>query len=226
MPITPLRVLLVDPHALFRDGLSSLLNATPDIEVVGEAGDALSALAAARRLEPELILLDTALPGGDGIETARCLKSALPRTMVVMLTAEEGQERMVEALLTGADGYLLKSMRAAELIQFVRALFHGEPQWPSLVQQSLEAYRRLGHAVVPGARLASLTIREREIIHLVGQGATNREIATTLNVSINTVKTHMRHILEKLHAERRREVGDYSRYLERMNSGPRDERPL
>lgn len=200
-----LRLLLVDDHVLFREGLAALLDAEPDMKVVGQVGDVTTAVAAARRLRPDVILMDSRIPGGDGITATRSIRAVLPEARVIMLAADERQERVVEALLSGASGYLTRSVSSSELLTYLRQLARGEPD----VTLTLECFRRLS-AASTHTRLDALTAREREIVELVGQGATNKEIARELSVSINTIKTHVRHILEKLQVARRYEVGVFA----------------
>lgn len=210
-PTGRLRVLLADDHALFRESVARLLNAEPDIEVVGQAADGLAAVREARRHRPDLVLLESAMPGGDGITATREIKLSLPYTLVVLLTGAEDQETMVKALLAGADGYFLKRISVAELLEVLRGARRGEP---IVAGQSLETYRRMRRGPAPSrSRLDELTMREREIVQLVGDGASNKEIAHQLHLSTNTVKTHMRHILDKLQIRRRQEAYPYARHL-------------
>lgn len=209
MIMSSLRVLLVDSHTLFREGLALILGAEPDIEVVGMVGDEPAALAMLADLRPDLVLLDSEDGGA-----ARRIKGALPGTVVVVLTDRGDQEQVVAALLAGADGYLLKSLCARDLIGCLRGARRGEPLPLSLGSQTLDSYRRMARGAAPSGRLAALTLREQEIVRLVGRGASNKEIARALQLSVNTVKTHIRHILEKLQIERRRDAYTYARYLE------------
>jgi DNA-binding NarL/FixJ family response regulator len=209
-----IRVLLVDDHALFREGLAGILNAQPDFEVVGEAGDGLEALVKARELVPDLILMDIAMPGCDGLEATRRIKQELPAVTIVMLTVRDEEEKLFEAIKSGAQGYLLKSIRSREMLNLLRGAVRGEAAiTPALAGRMLEEFRRLSQ-VVPSdvdAEPVVLTHREQEVLSLVAEGATDKEIAEALSISLHTVKSHMRNILAKLHVSSRHEAARYAR---------------
>jgi DNA-binding NarL/FixJ family response regulator len=208
-----IRVLLADDHQLFREGLANILNAQIDFEVIGEASDGLEAMVKARELVPDLILMDITMPGCDGIEATQRIKQELPAVTIVMLTVRDEDEKLFEAIRNGAQGYLLKSIRSREMLDLLRGAVRGEAAiTPSLGGRMLEEFRRLGkrddRALVDES--AALTHREQDVLSLVAEGATDREIAEQLSVSIHTVKSHMRNILAKLQLSRRHEAALYA----------------
>ncbi len=209
----PHRILLVDDHALFREGLAGIIRAQPDMDVVGEAGDGLEALVKARELTPDLILMDVAMPGGGGLEATRQIKQELPDTTVVILTVSDSDENLFEAIRCGAQGYLLKDSRSAEVLAMLRAALRGEPAiTPALAGHMLEEFRRLSQQQKPDPdEMEALTYREQEVLSLAATGATDKEIAGALSVSLYTVKSHMRNILAKLHVSSRREAARHAR---------------
>lgn len=206
--MTPIRVLLVDDHQLFREGLANILNNQPDFQVVAEAGDGLEAQIKARKLKPDLILMDVIMPGCDGLEATQRIKHELPQTAIVMLTVREDDDDLFQAIRNGAQGYLLKSIRSKDMLDMLRAAVHGEAAiTPAMGSRMLEEFRRISQlASQEPQKIEALTQRELEILSLVTTGATNHEIAAKLQLSIHTVKTHMRRILAKLHKERRYEA--------------------
>jgi DNA-binding NarL/FixJ family response regulator len=211
--MSKIRVLLADDHELFREGLANILNAQPDFEVVGEASDGLEVLVKARRLTPDLILMDIGMPGCDGVEATQRVKDELPDIIIVMLTVRNEDEKLFEAIKIGAQGYLLKSIRSRELLSMLRGAVRGEAAiTPALGGRMLEEFRRLSRQApaVLEDEVTTLTHREQEVLSLVAQGATDKEIAETLVISIHTVKTHMRNILSKLHLGHRHEAALYA----------------
>jgi len=210
----PIRVLLADDHALFREGLASLIAAQPDFEVVGEAGDGLEALVKARELVPDLILMDIAMPGCDGLEATRRIKRDLPAAVIVILTVRDDDDKLFEAIRSGAQGYLLKSIRSRDMLDMLRRAVHGEAALsPALAGRILEEFRRLSQRApeLPEGTAAILTVREQEVLTLAAEGRTDREIAETLCLSLHTVKSHMRNILAKLHVSSRYEAAQLAR---------------
>ena len=211
--MNPIRVLLADDHHLFREGLATILNDQMDFEVVGEARDGLEAVVKARKLAPDLILMDVTMPGCDGLEATLQIKHALPNATIVMLTVRDESEKLFEAIRNGAQGYLLKSIRSQEMLNLLRGAVRGEAAiTPSLGGRMLQEFRRVSkHAAAhPVKASAMLTAREQDVLSLVAGGATNKEIADTLFVSVHTVKSHMRKILAKLHLERRQEAASFA----------------
>jgi DNA-binding NarL/FixJ family response regulator len=202
------RVLLADDHALFREGLAGIIHAQPDMQVVGEAADGLEAFVKAQELKPDLILMDVQMPGMDGIEAVKQIKQVLPETIVVMLTVRGDDEMLFDALKNGAQGYLLKEIRSQDLLEMLRGALRGEAALsPSLAGRVLSEFRRLSKGGVPEKEDDSgLTEREQQVLVQASNGATDKEIASALNISLNTVKTHIRNILAKLHVRTRREA--------------------
>jgi len=210
-----IRVLVVDDHTLFREGLVGILNGQPDFEVVGEASDGLEALVKARELVPDLILMDITMPGCDGLEATRRIKQELPEVAVVVLTVRDEEEKLFEAIKSGAQGYLLKNIRARDILELLRGAVQGQAAiTPLLAGRMLEEFRRLSRQIVlePEDEVADLTHREQEVLSFAAEGATDKEIADALCISQHTVKSHMRNILAKLHVSSRREAARYARH--------------
>jgi DNA-binding NarL/FixJ family response regulator len=204
----PLRLLLVDDHALFREGLISLFSYQEDFTVVGEAGDAESALAQARALEPDIVLMDVELPGEDGVIATQRLKMEMPAVTVVMLTVHDDSQTLFEAIKAGAQGYLVKNVRSWELLEQLQGLARGE----AAISRRMAA-RILGEIRGQAESLGpeeELTARETEVLELVAARLSNAEIAERLVVSEHTVKNHMKSILSKLHLHNRRQAAAYS----------------
>jgi DNA-binding NarL/FixJ family response regulator len=205
-----MRVLIVDDHQLFRDGIRGLLQAE-GIEVVGEASDGLEALEQVRSLQPDIILLDIKMPRCDGLEATRLIKAEMPDAKIVILTAVEEDDSIFEAIKSGAQGYLLKNMRAAEFISLLKGVERGEAAITSDVAgRILDDFSRRARGVRGERDAEELTERELEVLRLVVEGRTNRKIGVKLGLSENTVKYHLRHILEKLHLQNRAQVVAYA----------------
>jgi DNA-binding NarL/FixJ family response regulator len=205
-----MRILLADDHALFRDGIASLLSAW-DHEVVGQAPDGISAVAMARELQPDLVLLDVAMPGGGGLAAVEALTDAEPGIAIVMLTASEDLDDLFSALKAGARGYLLKNLESRELRAMLDAVARGEAAITPAIAARIIAELARGDrpAAEPrggGRDPDRLTEREVDVLGGVVDGLRNKEIAAQLGVSENTVKFHLRNILDKLHAQSRAEA--------------------
>jgi two-component system nitrate/nitrite response regulator NarL len=206
------RILLADDHELFREGLAGLINTQPDLAVVGQAGDGFEALTLARDLKPDLIVMDITMPVCDGLEATRLIRAepSLEATRIVMLTVHDENERLFEALKAGANSYMLKSMNSTDFLQGIRSALAGEAALPpKLAAGLIDEYTRLAArpaAVIEPENAYELTEREREVLSLIATGAANKEIATELALSLHTVKSHVRNILNKLHVANRRQA--------------------
>jgi two-component system nitrate/nitrite response regulator NarL len=210
--VAKLTVFLADDHQLFREGLAGILNAQPDFEVVGEASDGLEAVVMARKLKPDIVIMDISMPRMDGVEAARLIRQERPDAVIVMLTVRDEDEKLFEAIKSGAQGYLLKTIRSRDLLSMLRAAARGEAALtPHLGGRMLEEFRRLSKAEPqPELEIPALTPREQDVLVLVARGATDREISEELVVSIHTVKSHMRNILAKLQLCHRYEAAQYA----------------
>jgi DNA-binding NarL/FixJ family response regulator len=196
-----IRVLIADDQTLVRDGFRMILDAQDDIEVVGEAGDGLEAVARSRELRPDVVLMDVRMPGRDGLEATRELLRESPETHVLILTTFDLNEYVYAAMTAGASGFLLKDVPRSQLIQGIRTVAGGEALLaPTITRRLIEEFVRRPPASIrpspPG--LETLTAREREVLDLVARGRSNAEIAAALYVSEATVKTHVAHALGKL----------------------------
>jgi DNA-binding NarL/FixJ family response regulator len=200
------RVLLADDHALFRAGLASLFKAW-GVEVVGEASNGNEAIAQARALKPDAIFMDIHMPECNGLEATRAIKAESPEMTIVMLTVSDDEQDLFEAIKSGAEGYLLKNLQEEEFAEMVGRVSRGEPALsPNLARGLMREFARLGSEGAPSDEADGLTERERDVLEYVAGGATNREIASALVISENTVNFHMRNILGKLHLRNRAQV--------------------
>jgi DNA-binding NarL/FixJ family response regulator len=189
-----IRVLLVDDHAVVREGLRTFLELQDGIEVVGEAGDGSEGVAAAERLRPDVVLMDLVMPRLDGVGAMRELRRRVPAARVIVLTSFTDEEKLLPALQAGAAGYLLKNAEPAELARAVRAANAGEALLdPAVAARLLESI-----ADPVDAPREALTPREREVLALIGRGYANKRIALELGIAEKTVKTHVGHVLAKL----------------------------
>jgi two-component system nitrate/nitrite response regulator NarL len=209
----PIRLLIVDDHTMFRQGLASLLRGEPEFQVAGQASDGEQALRLFEELQPDVVLMDVMMPGMDGVEATCRLLKMTPHARILMLTISEAGEHLLAAIRAGARGYILKNADADELIGAIRRVHAGEAVLSTAV--TLRVLQAVRAAPPPPAPATPLTPREREVSWLLAREASNREIAETLIISENTVKTHVSHILEKLGIQSRRQVAAYVRHLDR-----------
>ncbi len=209
--MNPLRILLVDDHILFRKGLARLLDAQPDFQVVGEASDGAEGVEKARALRPDVVLMDLRMPVCDGLEATRQIKRELPGVQVVVLTVSEDDQDFLAAIRCGVDGYLVKSMRPEALFQELRGLAQGEvPLSRTMTGKLLRQLARATPAPMPMAQPDSLSERERQVLILLAEGLSNEEIAEELGIAKNTVRNHVRSVLEKLGLRNRVQAAVYA----------------
>jgi DNA-binding NarL/FixJ family response regulator len=201
------RLMIVDDHEVVRMGLKAALDIEDDFTVVAEAGNGKDAIEKARAHQPDIVLMDVRMEGMDGIEACREIRSELPNTKVLMLTSFAEEETVVAALLAGAAGYVLKNVARARLLEALRSVARGESLLDSKVTKSV-LEKLVGMQAKPGDD--ELTSREREVLVLIADGATNKEIAAKLVVSENTARNHVSHILSKLGFSRRSEAAAYA----------------
>ncbi|TAM70866.1 MAG: response regulator transcription factor [Chloroflexota bacterium] len=208
-PSPPTRLLVVDDHEVVREGLVALLDRRPGLQVVGEAGTVADAISLAARLQPDLIVMDVRLPDGSGVEACRQIRSERPETRVIMLTSYPDEEAVLSAIMAGASGYLLKQIRARDLVAALETVSQGGSLLdPAVTERVLERIRRIAAADVPD-EIAALTPQERKILALVAEGKTNREIAGEVFLSDKTVKNYVSSILSKLNLERRAQAAAF-----------------
>ncbi len=209
---SPIRILLVDDHGLFREGIASLLTAERGFEVVGQAGDGLEALARARELMPDVILMDISMPGMNGLEATRRIKAVLPYIRIVILTVSEEDQNLFEAIKSGAQGYLMKKIETKALFSTLRGVVQGEASVSRIMAgKILDEFARQAMqppaVSLPGTELSP---REKKVLEMVAQGKTNKEIAAALAIAENTVKSYVKNILEKLHLENRVQAATFA----------------
>ena len=207
-----LRILLVDDHVLFRKGVAALLARRPEMKVVGEASDGLEAITAAREIIPDVILMDIHMPKCDGLEATRMIKRELPHIKIVILTVSDDDQNLFEAIKSGAQGYLLKDLEPTRLYDLLESISRGEAPLSGVVAAKiLKEFARPNADSAPTPEMIDeLTTRETDILQLVVDGKTNKEIAASLFIAENTVKIHLRNILEKLHLQNRIQAAVYA----------------
>ncbi len=206
----PIRVLIADDHKLFRQGLISLMRTREDlVEVVGEASTGVEAIQLAEKLQPDIILMDIYMPEVDGLEAAREIRGRFPNIAIIILTSSERDGHLYEAVQIGVAGYLLKSLDATELFDLLTGVGNGEPAMTRAVAGKL--LKAVANRLVDEEKgEQALTERELYVLRLVASGATNLEIAEKLSISTNTVKSHLKNILEKLQLQNRTQAATYA----------------
>ncbi|MDN0200033.1 response regulator transcription factor [Streptomyces sp. S.PNR 29] len=202
-PDNPIRVFLLDDHEVVRRGVHDLLNDEPDITVVGEAATVEQALARVPALRPQVAVLDVRLPDGDGVTVCRELRSNMPDLACLMLTSFDDEEALLDSIMAGASGYVLKQIQGSDLVSAVRTVARGQSLLDPSATAKLMARLRGGEQKEEPDALPGLTDREREILTLIGEGLTNRQIGRRLYLAEKTVKNHISRLLAKLGVERR-----------------------
>lgn len=204
------RILIADDHDLFRDGVASMINAQPNLEVVGRAEDGLEVFSLARELEPDLIIMDVNMPISDGLEATRLIHNAYPQISILILTVHEEEEKLFEAVKAGAIGYMLKNSNSDDFLDGIRRAIDGEAVLPPmLARQLLEEFAILASrpkSTPNEDTMPLLTSREREVLELIMADATNKEISERLSISLYTTKSHVRNILSKLQVASRKQA--------------------
>ncbi len=208
-----IRVLIADDQALFRRGLYVVLGTEDDIDVVAEAEDGAEAVAKAEEMAPDVVLMDVRMPRVNGIEAARRIREILPSTKILMLTVSDEEDDLYEAIKAGANGYLLKEISVEEVASAIHAVMQGQSLIsPSMASKLLNEFNSLARMAAEREQLPApvLTARELEVLKLVARGMSNKDVADELYISENTVKNHVRNILEKLHLHSRMEAVMYA----------------
>jgi two-component system, NarL family, response regulator DevR len=213
----PTRVFLLDDHEIVRRGVRELIDAEDDLEVVGEAGTVAQALARIPATRPQVAILDVRLPDGNGVDVCREIRSAQPEVSCIMLTSFSDDEAMMQAVMGGAAGYLLKQIRGTDIVDAIRRVARGETLLdPVLAERARE---RMQRPPEEDERLARLTNQERKVLGLIAEGLTNREIASEIHLAEKTVKNYVSNLLAKLGMERRTQAAVFAARLERTGGG-------
>lgn len=206
-----IRVLVADDHTIVREGVRILLEAQPDIEVVGEAADGQEALARVRELQPDIVLIDIAMPNLNGLEATRAIKRDYPNVQTIALTMYESDEYFFQILNAGASGYILKKAASADLLSAIRAVYAGEVfLYPSVARRLVSDYLSRVKSGEEKSSYDGLTAREREVLKLIAEGHTNQAIADKLVISPSTVQTHRTRIMQRLNLHNRAELIQYA----------------
>jgi two-component system nitrate/nitrite response regulator NarL len=209
-PDTPISVLLVDDHTLFRSGIRSLLQRHPEFAVVGEAADGVEGIKRAQQLRPQVVLLDLNMPGMSGVETLQLMLQGCPDSAIVMLTVSEDAEDLCVVLKAGASGYLLKNIDTEYLTRAIRRAAAGETVVAEAMTAKLVAQLQGGAAPAAASELDKLTPREREILDCLARGESNKHVARTLTLAESTVKIHVQNVLKKLKLSSRVQAAVYA----------------
>jgi DNA-binding NarL/FixJ family response regulator len=208
-----MKIIIVDDHVLFREGLAAIIGPEPGIEISGLAGSVAEAVEIARTVKPDIILMDFNLPDGTGVDATRLILSEQPKCKIIFLTVSEDDNSLFDAVRSGAKGYLSKSMRPAKLVAAIHSVQQGESALsPSMTMRVMEELSRTKKSDPPAdTNLTKLTQREVEVLQALSSGLSNREIANLLFLSENTVKYHVHSILDKLNFTDRKEAANYAR---------------
>lgn len=207
--MSKIKVLIVDDHAILREGIRALLSLYPDLEVVGEASDGLEAITKARQLAPDIVLMDVAMPGLGGLEATIEIRKQTPGSRVVILTQHDDSEYIFPILKAGASGYVLKKAVGTELVAAIRAVHQGGSfLYPSVATAVIEGY--VQKSQVPEPTYERLTDREKQVLKLIAEGRSNREIAELLSLSVKTVIAHRANLMEKLDIHNRTDLVKYA----------------
>jgi two-component system response regulator NreC len=206
-----IRILLADDHTLFRQGVKTLLATEPDMEVVGEAADGIGALEKAAELKPDVILMDIGMPGPSSFETTRQIKKNHPETKVLFLTMYDDEDYLVESMEVGASGYVLKDCPAAQLVAAVRDVWRGGSYLsPRMLSQLVDDFRTRVQSTERMPRFATLTPREKEILKMLAEGNTVKEVASQLDLSVKTVEAHKFNLMRKLDIHNKAQLVQYA----------------
>lgn len=218
-----LRIVLADDHLLFRKGVAAVLAFRPEYQVVGEAGDGLEAVEVARAARPDVILMDLTMPRCSGLEATRIIKGEMPQIKIIVLTVSDTDRDLFGAIKSGADGYLLKNIQQDQLFKMLEGLQRGEaPVTGVLAARILKEFREPEQSALPVEGENDLTSRESQVLELLVQGLTNKEIAAALSVAEDTVRAHVRLILEKLHLQNRTQAAVYA-VRQGLVQGPKED---
>jgi len=209
--MSKIRILLADDHTLFRQGVKTLLSAEPDMEVVGEAADASAAAEKAAELKPDIVLMDIGMPGPSSFETARQIKRNRPETRILFLTMYDDEDYLMESMEVGASGYVLKDSPAPQLVSAVRDVYRGGSYLsPRMLSQLVDDFRSRVKTTDRTPRLATLTPREKEVLKMLAEGNSVKEVACQLNLSVKTVEAHKFNLMRKLDIHNKAQLVQYA----------------
>jgi two-component system response regulator NreC len=206
-----IKCVVVDDHTLFRDGIKRLLESEPDVQVTGEARDAVEALERVRELRPDVVLMDIGMPGMSSFEAARVIERNFPGTRLIFLTMYEDEEYLLQCLDVGASGYVLKDAPAPKLISAVREVYQGRKYLsPQVVEKLVDDFRSRSHGSQGIARSSTLTPREREVVKMIAEGNSVKEVANLLGLSVKTVEAHKFNLMRKLNIHNKAQLVTYA----------------